>query len=143
MLCARCGRSSWLVAGKADPAPPGRLHLHPDSPFSGDQLLRQTVSFEKLKLTNNALDKNGHVRADAAAAGDVSVLLRSRLMHRILLLQLSHVVCFCDSFFSEPITSKFCCVVRDLVTVSRQTCRLCGSVTFAAFSAVTKCLLYC
>jgi len=92
MLCARCGRSSWLVAGKADPAPPGRLHLHPDSPFSGDQLLRQTVSFEKLKLTNNALDKNGHVRADAAAGDDLSVLLRSRRMHRICMRPIATVV---------------------------------------------------
>ena len=55
-------RSSWLVAGKADPPLPSRLYLHPDSPFTGEQLLKQTVSFEKLKLTNNALDKNGHVR---------------------------------------------------------------------------------
>jgi len=54
-------RSSWLVAGKADPPVPKRLYTHPDSPFSGDQLSRQTVSFEKLKLTNNALDANGHV----------------------------------------------------------------------------------
>jgi len=54
-------RSSWLVAGKADPPVPTRLYTHPDSPFSGDQLARQTVSFEKLKLTNNVLDANGHV----------------------------------------------------------------------------------
>ncbi|KAK6174419.1 hypothetical protein SNE40_017699 [Patella caerulea] len=53
-------RSSWLVAGKADPALPARFHLHPDSPFTGDQLQKQTVSFEKLKLTNNVLDKTGH-----------------------------------------------------------------------------------
>lgn len=54
-------RSSWLVAGKADPPLPTRFHVHPDSPFTGDQLQKQTVSFEKLKLTNNMLDKNGHV----------------------------------------------------------------------------------
>ncbi len=54
-------RSSWLVAGKADPPQPSRLYMHPDSPFSGDQLSKQTVSFEKLKLTNNMLDKNHHV----------------------------------------------------------------------------------
>ena len=35
--------------------------MHPDSPFSGDQLSKQTVSFEKVKLTNNMLDKNSHV----------------------------------------------------------------------------------
>lgn len=54
-------RSSWLVAGKADPPLPTRLYMHPDSPFTGEQLQKQTVSFEKLKLTNNMLDKNGHV----------------------------------------------------------------------------------
>ena len=54
-------RSSWLVAGKADPPLPTRLYLHPDSPYTGEQLAKQTVSFEKLKLTNNMLDKNGHV----------------------------------------------------------------------------------
>ena len=55
-------RSSWLVAGKADPPPPYRFYVHPDSPFRRDQLeSRQIVSFEKAKLTNNDLDKNGQV----------------------------------------------------------------------------------
>ena len=54
-------RSSWLVAGKADPPLPTRLYMHPDSPYTGDQLMKQTVSFEKLKLTNNMLDKNNQV----------------------------------------------------------------------------------
>ena len=54
-------RSSWLVAGKADPPLPTRFYVHPDSPYSGEQLSKQTVSFEKLKLTNNMLDKNCQV----------------------------------------------------------------------------------
>ena len=54
-------RSSWLVAGKADQPSPIRLYLHPDSPFTGEQLRKQVVSFEKTKLTNNDMDKNGHV----------------------------------------------------------------------------------
>lgn len=54
-------RSSWLVAGKADPPSPPRLYLHPDSPFSAEQLRKQVVSFEKVKLTNNEMDKQGHV----------------------------------------------------------------------------------
>ncbi|XP_050670087.1 T-box transcription factor TBX20-like isoform X2 [Leptidea sinapis] len=54
-------RSSWLVAGKADPPAPARLYPHPDSPFSGDQLRKQVVSFEKVKLTNNEMDKNGQL----------------------------------------------------------------------------------
>ncbi|XP_023215038.1 T-box transcription factor TBX20-like isoform X1 [Centruroides vittatus] len=53
-------RSSWLVAGKADPPSPPRLYVHPDSPFTGDQLKKQVVSFEKVKLTNNEMDKQGH-----------------------------------------------------------------------------------
>jgi len=39
-------RSSWLVAGKADPPVPSRLYTHPDSPLTGEQMSRQTVSFE-------------------------------------------------------------------------------------------------
>lgn len=54
-------RSSWLVAGKADPPSPARLYLHPDSPFTGEQLKKQVVSFEKVKLTNNEMDKQGHI----------------------------------------------------------------------------------
>lgn len=55
-------RSSWLVAGKADPPVQSRLFVHPDGPFSGDALFKQIVSFEKVKLTNNEMDKCGHVR---------------------------------------------------------------------------------
>ncbi len=55
-------RSSWLVAGKADPPLPTRLYIHPDSPFTGEQMRKQSISVEKLKLTNNTMDKNGHVR---------------------------------------------------------------------------------
>ena len=32
-------RSSWLVAGKADPPPPRRQYLHPDSPFTNRYVL--------------------------------------------------------------------------------------------------------
>uniref|UniRef100_A0A8C6XZH4 T-box transcription factor 10 n=1 Tax=Naja naja TaxID=35670 RepID=A0A8C6XZH4_NAJNA len=53
--------SAWLVAGKADPATPGRVHFHPDSPAKGGQWMRQIVSFDKLKLTNNLMDDNGHI----------------------------------------------------------------------------------
>lgn len=52
-------RSSWLVAGKADPPAPARLYIHPDSPFTGEQLRKQVVSFEKVKLTNNDQERNG------------------------------------------------------------------------------------
>lgn len=53
--------SSWVVAGKADPISPPRIHVHPDSPAPGSTWMKQVVSFDKLKLTNNQLDENGHV----------------------------------------------------------------------------------
>ncbi|KAH9424035.1 T-box transcription factor tbx20 [Dermatophagoides pteronyssinus] len=54
-------RSSWLVAGKADPPSPSRLYVHPDTPYSIEQLRKQVISFEKVKLTNNEMDKSGHI----------------------------------------------------------------------------------
>ena len=54
-------RSSWLVAGKADPAPPHRLHSHPDGPFTAEQLRKQVIGFEKVKITNNESDNTGQV----------------------------------------------------------------------------------
>ncbi|EJW80623.1 hypothetical protein WUBG_08467 [Wuchereria bancrofti] len=54
-------KSSWLTAGKAEPTPRNRLYMHPDSPFTGEQLCNQVISFEKAKLTNNEVDKTGHL----------------------------------------------------------------------------------
>ncbi|XP_030380650.1 T-box protein H15 [Scaptodrosophila lebanonensis] len=54
-------RSAWLVAGKSDPPPPSRIYAHPDSPFSCEALRKQVISFEKVKLTNNEMDKNGQI----------------------------------------------------------------------------------
>ena len=54
-------RSTWLVSGKADPPAPTRLCMHPDAPFTGEQLMKQPLSFEKVKLTNNEMDEQGHV----------------------------------------------------------------------------------
>ena len=56
-------RSAWLVAGKADPPPPHRLYAHPDGPFTGEQLKKQVISFEKVKVTNNETDNTGQVSA--------------------------------------------------------------------------------
>lgn len=53
--------SSWVVAGKADPVAPPRIHVHPDSPAKGSHWMKQIVSFDKVKLTNNQLDDNGHI----------------------------------------------------------------------------------
>ncbi|XP_029618982.1 T-box transcription factor TBX5 isoform X4 [Salmo trutta] len=53
--------NKWSVSGKAEPAMPGRLYVHPDSPATGSHWTRQLVSFQKLKLTNNHLDPFGHI----------------------------------------------------------------------------------
>ncbi|CAB0038746.1 unnamed protein product [Trichogramma brassicae] len=53
--------SAWVVAGRADPVSPPRIHVHPDSPATGSHWMKQPISFDKLKLTNNQLDDNGHI----------------------------------------------------------------------------------
>jgi len=54
----------WVVAGKADQPVAGKqLHIHPDSPASGQHWMSRTLSFHKLKLTNNVVDKQRHVSA--------------------------------------------------------------------------------
>ncbi|ESN99217.1 hypothetical protein HELRODRAFT_134299, partial [Helobdella robusta] len=76
-------RSSWLVAGKADPPLPTRLYMHPDSPFTYEQLTKQTVSFEKIKLTNNMLDKTGHIILNSMHKYQprIRLVLRENLMN--------------------------------------------------------------
>ena len=51
----------WIVSGKAEAHFGGRGYLHPDSPLTGSQWMKQVISFHKLKLTNNPFDKNGHI----------------------------------------------------------------------------------
>lgn len=53
--------SEWSVTGKAEPLMPTRIFVHPDSPGTGSQWVRQVVSFQKMKLTNNHMDQMGHV----------------------------------------------------------------------------------
>ncbi|XP_061585811.1 T-box transcription factor 16 [Cololabis saira] len=54
-------KEKWEVAGKAEPQPPCRTYLHPDSPAPGSHWMKQSISFLKLKLTNNTLDQHGHI----------------------------------------------------------------------------------
>ncbi|KAK7493084.1 hypothetical protein BaRGS_00015605, partial [Batillaria attramentaria] len=53
--------SMWVVTGtvEEDSGSVDRVYTHPDSPFSGLALLSQTVSFEKVKLTNNTRPVEG------------------------------------------------------------------------------------
>ncbi|VDN01586.1 unnamed protein product [Thelazia callipaeda] len=54
-------QSKWIVAGPGEAELPCRVHVHCESPASGEHWMRQTVSFDKIKLTNNQLDQNGHI----------------------------------------------------------------------------------
>lgn len=54
-------QSSWVVAGPGDLELPSRVHMHHDCPATGLHWMRQSVNFDKLKLTNNQLDNNGYV----------------------------------------------------------------------------------
>ena len=58
--------SEWQVAGKAEPQMPSRFFIHPDSPATGAQWMKHDISFQKVKLTNNNMDPNGHVSRPAS-----------------------------------------------------------------------------
>ncbi len=53
--------SKWNIIGKAEPHIPGRFYIHPDSPAKGSEWMKHTILFQKLKLTNNLQDENGHI----------------------------------------------------------------------------------
>ena len=50
-----------MVAGKADPEPPKRMYVHPESPNTGAHWMKKIISFHKLKMTNNVSDTSGYV----------------------------------------------------------------------------------
>lgn len=52
--------SAWVKCFEEE-CSPTRLYIHPDSPALGSHWMNTVVSFYKLKLTNNQLDKQGHV----------------------------------------------------------------------------------
>lgn len=54
--------SAWVKCFEEE-CSPTRLYVHPDSPNSGSHWMNNVINFYKLKLTNNQLDKQGHVCA--------------------------------------------------------------------------------
>ncbi|XP_069817255.1 T-box protein VegT-like [Dendropsophus ebraccatus] len=54
-------KNQWEAAGKAEPHPPCRTYIHPDSPAPGAHWMKDVICFQKLKLTNNTLDQHGHI----------------------------------------------------------------------------------
>ncbi|CAL8287605.1 unnamed protein product [Merluccius merluccius] len=108
-------RSSWLVAGKADPPLPARLYVHPDSPFTGEQLLKQMVSFEKVKLTNNELDQHGHIILNSMHKYQPRVHIIKKKEHTASLLNLKSEE-FRTFVFTETVFTAVTAYQNQLIT---------------------------
>ncbi|KAF1760770.1 hypothetical protein GCK72_009020 [Caenorhabditis remanei] len=54
-------QSKWISTGPGESELPSRMFVHSDSPARGAHWMRAPVSFDKMKLTNNQLDNNGHI----------------------------------------------------------------------------------
>ncbi|PNF41015.1 hypothetical protein B7P43_G08821 [Cryptotermes secundus] len=55
--------AEWKPTGKAEPqlAPSSRIFIHQDSPATGTHWMREPVKMKSAKLTNNPLNRSGHV----------------------------------------------------------------------------------
>jgi len=47
--------SAWVISGKGEPHIYGRYYIHPDSPQTGAQWMKQSILFNKVKITNNPM----------------------------------------------------------------------------------------
>ncbi|CAI2348967.1 unnamed protein product [Caenorhabditis sp. 36 PRJEB53466] len=54
-------QSKWISTGPGESELPSRMFVHTDSPARGSHWMRAPISFDKMKLTNNQLDNNGHI----------------------------------------------------------------------------------
>uniref|UniRef100_A0A3B4APL0 T-box domain-containing protein n=1 Tax=Periophthalmus magnuspinnatus TaxID=409849 RepID=A0A3B4APL0_9GOBI len=72
--------SQWMVAGNTDHSCISpRLYVHPDSPCAGETWMRQVISFDRVKLTNNEMDDKGHVGNITAHAPAAFVIFLFRV----------------------------------------------------------------
>ncbi|ETE63922.1 T-box transcription factor TBX20, partial [Ophiophagus hannah] len=120
-------RSSWLVAGKADPPLPARLYVHPDSPFTGEQMLKQMVSFEKVKLTNNELDQHGHIILNSMHKYQPRVHIIKKKDHTASLLNLKSEE-FRTFIFPETVFTAVTAYQNQLVSVFTKFANYCSVV---------------
>ncbi|XP_071961862.1 uncharacterized protein [Antedon mediterranea] len=52
----------WVPTGQAEHLPKGNtMYMHPDSPNTGEHWMKQDITFNKLKLTNNKGKENGYI----------------------------------------------------------------------------------
>ncbi|XP_077306245.1 T-box protein VegT-A-like [Lithobates pipiens] len=51
----------WSRSGRAEPGPPTRFYLHPESPAPGHRWMERPICFNKIRLTNNTLSQGGQM----------------------------------------------------------------------------------
>ncbi|XP_073403427.1 MAX gene-associated protein-like [Dendrobates tinctorius] len=52
---------TWSMSGRAEPGPPTRLYLHPESPAPGHRWMERPICFNRIRLTNNTLTQGGQI----------------------------------------------------------------------------------
>ena len=99
----------WTVAGKAEPQLQSKLFIHGDSPATGAQWMKHDISFQKVKLTNNNLDQNGHVSCIYIPTLDIyqALLWKSNFSCTVIFCQTATNWDFLSvTKLSQPATSK-------------------------------------
>lgn len=99
-----------MVAGNADSPVPPRVYIHPDSPASGETWMRQVVSFDKLKLTNNELDDQGHVSSQNSFYIFFVCLFMATFRVSYMLIQVPSNVLLCYLIIMHQLFVP-CCVI--------------------------------
>jgi hypothetical protein len=76
--------AEWKATGKAEPqlAPSSRLFIHQDSPATGAHWMRETIKMKSAKLTNNPLNRSGHVSTSRSCADAACFSSRTFDLHR-------------------------------------------------------------
>uniref|UniRef100_A0A3Q1FLX4 T-box domain-containing protein n=1 Tax=Acanthochromis polyacanthus TaxID=80966 RepID=A0A3Q1FLX4_9TELE len=99
-------KEQWEVTGKAEPQPPCRTYTHPDSPAVGTHWMKQSLSFLKMKLTNNTLDQHGHVTPlsyrKLSLLCQISILFVDARGVKLILVQVPHSAQF-DLKWTGPV----------------------------------------
>ena len=53
--------SKWNITDRSELHSTGRFYIHPDSPATGTHWMKKDIHFQKVKVTNNLLDRNGYI----------------------------------------------------------------------------------
>ncbi|RXM29882.1 T-box transcription factor TBX20 [Acipenser ruthenus] len=107
--------AKYIVLMDIVPVDNKRIYVHPDSPFTGEQLLKQMVSFEKVKLTNNELDQHGHIILNSMHKYQPRVHIIKKKDHTASLLNLKSEE-FRTFIFTETVFTAVTAYQNQLIT---------------------------